>query len=299
MLSLIIASVHPHLLQRVKQNAEETIGLPYEFIVFNNSSGEKGICEIYNQGIAMAKGSILCFMHEDIAFVTKDWGKTVQGLFEQNAKLGIVGIAGGTYKPLMPSGWYSQGSPQTERSNLIQSFKFEERETHHANINPTGESLAKVVAVDGVWMCVKKEVTRCFLFDSATFKNFHCYDIDFCLSAGKAYDIAVTYDVLIHHFSEGNFNRQWMDQTMLLYKKWEGELPKSVHGFTKKQITKIEKQNFRFWLKQIHALGYSKDLAYWLLHRPKFYQVLGLKYFLKFHYSIINTYHLKKNRKQH
>ena len=296
MISIVIASADPKLLQQVKLNIAQTIGLPYEILAFNNSNSAKGICEIYNEGISQAKYAILCFMHEDIAFVTNDWGIVVQELFQQHSKLGVIGIAGSTFKSIMPIGWPNQGSHETERSHLLQSHKYADKETFHANLNPNNERLAKVVVVDGAWMCVKKEVTERFVFDSDTFKGFHCYDIDFCLSAGRAFEIAVTYDVLLHHFSEGRLDRNWMEQSLLLYYKWEDELPKSLVPLSKKRIRKIEKQNFRYWLKQIHALGFEEKIAYRLLHRPRLFKILGLKYFLKFHYSIFALYHLKKKR---
>lgn len=299
MVSIIIASADPQLLQQVKVNIDETIGLPYEILAFDNAGGATGICEIYNQGIRRARHAILCFMHEDIAFKTTGWGQVVQELFARHSRLGIIGMAGSTYKSVMPSGWTSQGSPESERSNLLQSFKYMKYETVRSCINPANEQLAKVVAVDGAWMCVKKEVVEKFGFDSTTFTKFHCYDIDFCLLAGRAYDIGVTYDVLLHHFSEGSFNKEWMEQTLLLYNKWEEELPQSTLPLTPKRIRRIEKQNFRYWVKQMRALGFEEKIAYRLLHRPRLYKILGLKYYLKFHYTIFVWYHLKKKKKAH
>jgi hypothetical protein len=187
MISIIIASVDPKLFQQVKQNIAETIGVPYEVIAFENSNGARGICEVYNEGIDKATQDILCFMHEDLAISTKDWGRIVHDIFQQHPKLGVIGIAGSTYKSVMPTGWASQGFPESERTNILQSFKHIEYKTIHACVNPANESLAKVVAVDGAWMCVRKEVCRHIRFDDVRFKKFHCYDIDFCLAAGKQY----------------------------------------------------------------------------------------------------------------
>lgn len=295
MISIIIASANPQLLQNVKANIDETIGVPYEVLAFENGDGAKGICDLYNEGIRKAKHDILCFMHEDIKFVTNKWGGLVWDAFQQHTKVGIIGIAGSTFKSIMPIGWPSQGSHETERCHLLQSSKYTKKDTFHAYLNPQKEQLSRVVVVDGVWMCVRKKVTEEFLFDSNTFKNFHCYDIDFCLSAGTSFEIAVIYNVLLHHFSEGNIDRAWMEQSLLLYDKWEDTLPKSTIPLSKRRIRKIEKQNFRYWLKQIHVFGFDKKLAFRLLHRHKLIKILGLKYFLKFHYSILNEYYFKRN----
>jgi hypothetical protein len=296
MISVIIASADPKLLAQVRINVEETIGLPYEVLAFDNRDGAKGICEIYNEGIVQAKFDLLCFMHEDIAFETKDWGKITRDIFDQHPQLGIIGIAGSTYKSIMPTGWASQGSPESERSNLLQSFKYITYQTIRACVNPNNEQLAKVVAVDGAWMCVRREVCNNFLFDNDTFKKFHCYDLDFCLSVGKQYEIAVTYDILLNHFSEGKFDHQWMEQTLLLFEKWEKELPRSTNPLTTEQVRRIEKQNFRYWVKQMRLFGFPQKLAYQMLHRRRIKEILGLKYYLKFHYSIFAFYHLKKKK---
>ncbi|HEV7331928.1 MAG TPA: glycosyltransferase [Flavisolibacter sp.] len=294
MISVIIASANPALLEQVKANIEETIGVSFEILSFENAGGAKGICEIYNEGIAKANYPILCFMHEDISMLTSNWGQRVEDCFQQNPSLGVLGVAGSTFKSAVPIGWPSQGLPVSERINLVQSFSYTAKETGPVCVNPHNEQLAKVAVVDGVWMCVRKEVTEHIRFDKDTFKHFHCYDIDFCLAAGRCNEIAVTYDILLHHFSEGRFDRRWMEESLLLYKKWEGALPRAVSPLTAGQIRKIEKQNFRYWLKTIHHLGFDKRLAFWLLHRPKIRQVLGWKYYLKFHYSIINEYYFRK-----
>ncbi len=294
MISVIIASANAKLLEEVKVNIGETIDFAHEVLAFENSNGEKGICEIYNEGITKSKYDILCFMHEDLAFKTKGWGKAVINAFHQHQKLGVLGIAGSTFKSIMPIGWPNQATQATERSNIVQSFKYLTLETKQACLNPFNEDLSKVVVVDGVWMCVKKEVAQKYKFDSSTFKKFHCYDLDYCLAVGKEYEIAVTYDVLLHHFSDGNLNREWMEQQLLFYYKWENELPKSTTPLSKAQIRKFEKQNFKYWLRQIHQLGFDKKLAYDLLHRRKLYEILGLKYFLKFHYTIFALYAFKK-----
>ncbi|HET7898329.1 MAG TPA: glycosyltransferase, partial [Flavisolibacter sp.] len=266
----------------------------FEILSFDHTSSEKGICEIYNAGIAKAKYNTLCFMHEDITLLTSGWGQVIESYFQQNARLGVVWVAGTTFKSVFPIGWPSLGLPVSERNNLIQSYKYTARETKVVSINPYNEQLAKVAVVDGVWMCVRKEVVSHVRFDSDTFNHFHCYDIDFCLAAGQHYEIAVTFDILLHHFSEGRFDRRWMEESLLLYKKWETVLPRSVVPLSTNQIKRIEKQNFRYWLQLIHRLGFEKSLAFWLLHRPRIRRLLGWKYYLKFHYSILNEYFFRK-----
>ena len=74
MISVIISSAKKELVTQVTKNITDTIAVEFEIIAFDNSNGEKGICEIYNQGIKKARYDVLCFMHEDIAMITPGWG---------------------------------------------------------------------------------------------------------------------------------------------------------------------------------------------------------------------------------
>ena len=61
MISIIISSINEKLLSDVSFNISKTIGVPFEIISVANGNGDKGICEVYNQGVAKANFPILCF----------------------------------------------------------------------------------------------------------------------------------------------------------------------------------------------------------------------------------------------
>lgn len=296
MISLIVSSANPALLAQLKAGAAETIGVPHEFVIIENSTGDKGMCQAYNEGIDRASHDLLCFLHEDILFKTNNWGQVVQRIFSENPGVGVLGVAGTVYKSAVPGNWGNYGFPHAERSHLLQSFKYNERETVYMNANPGNEQLAKVAVVDGVWICARKEIAKRVRFDSKTFHRFHCYDLDFCLAAGDVCDVAVTYEVLLQHLSEGNYDRQWMEDTLRLHQKWQERLPHATVALTKGQIQKIEKRNFAFWLEQIHGMNFSESVAYRVLRQPNLCRALGLKYYLKLHYSIFRTYRSTKKR---
>ncbi|RZL46050.1 MAG: hypothetical protein EOO93_26400, partial [Pedobacter sp.] len=149
MISVVIASVNKNYLADIKINIAATIGLIYEIIDFENAEGKIGLCELYNRGAAQAKFPIICYMHEDIKIFTNGWGKIVVDAFNKNKSLGIIGIAGSVYKAISPSGWHSV-SEITERSHIIQQFKFSNHEDLHHNINPYREEKATVACIDGV-----------------------------------------------------------------------------------------------------------------------------------------------------
>ena len=296
MITIIIASANDKLLKDVKTSIDKTIGVPYEVLAFDNHNAGRSICSIYNEGVRQASFDLLCFMHEDVGFITQDWGRIVAELFSTNNSLGIVGIAGSTYKSLTPSGWLSHTwLLETEYSNLIQGHKYAGNHTVHHRRSPEEQNPARVAAVDGVWMCVQKSVATRFPFDEATFDKFHCYDIDFCISVGRFHTIAVTFDVLLHHYSDGNFDDQWIKEAIKLHKKWNNVLPVFSRPFTKDQIHAIEDHNFVYFLNQLVQLGFPSGVAYRLLWQGKYLRRLGMRMFVRFFKYIRRAYKAKRN----
>jgi glycosyltransferase involved in cell wall biosynthesis len=297
MISVIIASVNKELLQAIQKNIHDTIGVPFELLAFDNSIDQRGICAVYNEGMAKARFDLLCFTHEDVAFHTKDWGKTVVDIFNREKNLGVLGIAGSSYKPLTPTGWHGDTAIDTEYSNLIQSFKQGSSDTYHHLKRKKDQNLVKVASVDGVWMCVPKAVAAAVRFDEKVFRGFHCYDLDFCLSVGKTHDVAVTYEVLLQHFSEGNYTREWMAETIKLHKKWCEHLPLYTEPFTARQIYQIERQSFKTFIKKLIRYGFPVNTAFETLYYKKRFSALSKKLFFKLHYYILLSFYLKRNGK--
>ena len=289
MISIIICSANKTLLNEVSKNIEETIGVPYEIIATDNSSAEQGICAVYNKGILQAQYDTLCFMHEDILIKTGNWGKLIVASFQNDQQLGLIGIAGSSYKPLSPSSWGGVGI-NTTYTNLIQSFKHKKRAPKLVYRNPNNENISRVACVDGVWLCTNKTVTRDFKFDEVTFKGFHGYDIDFSLAVGQKYKVAVSFEVLIDHFSEGRYDKTWMDENLKLHNKWHSYLPMNVEKLTPKQIMYIEKNTFKNFIDQLIRFKYPMFTAYRILWKNRGFFELNPKLFFKLKYYVLKKY---------
>lgn len=289
MISVIICSANKALLQQVSENIAATISVPYEIIATDNSSGAQGICSVYNKGIFKAQYDILVFMHEDVLIKTDNWGQIVVSLFKNDPQLGLIGIAGSSYKPLTPSAWGGAGI-NTTYTNIIQSFKYKNKKTKHIYRNPNNEPLSKVACVDGVWLCTTKNVAKEFMFDEITFKGFHGYDIDFSLSIGLKYTVAVTFEVLLDHFSEGFYDKIWMKENLILHNKWNKHLPMNVEGLTSKQIVYIEKSTFKHFIDQLIKFNYPMAVAFKILWKDKKFLQLNLKLFFKLKFYILKKY---------
>ena len=293
MISVIISSVKSDCLDKVSNNIENTIGVPYELLTFANGSGEKGICEIYNLGIDKAQYDILCFMHEDVEIKTKNWGKVVINHFTSGPDLGLLGIAGSTYKTSTPAGWHSAGDG-TSRANFIQSYKRSNASPVHYYANPNNEELAQVACLDGVWLCTQKKIASEFRFDDTTFKRFHGYDLDFSLTVGQKYKVAVTYNVLLDHSSEGSYDSTWMDETLNLHKKWNKILPVNIGRTPFEKTMKIEKKVFKTLVDQLLQFNYPIQVVLSVLSSCKKYFVFKPFLATKLKYYIFSKYLFNK-----
>jgi hypothetical protein len=289
MISVIISSADKKMLVAVSKKIAETIGVPHEIVSFNNEDGKSGICEIYNNGIKKAKYDTLCFMHEDVIMHTQDWGKKVLNAFSKDSELGILGIAGSYYKTLAPSGWLGQGI-DTECANLIQNYKFKNQKPKVNYKNPNKSSITEVACIDGVWFCAPKSIAVKYKFDEETFKGFHCYDVDFSLIVGLQYKVAVTYEVLLTHLSEGNFDQAWLADTIRLHKKWESMLPVDRGHLQKEQSLQIEKVTYKRFLDQLVTYKIPLHNAFKLLWNNAFLKKLNFKLFLKLNYYTFKRY---------
>lgn len=287
MISIIISSVEKHLLDDVSANIEQTIGVPFEILAFDNRNGEKGICEIYNIGASSAKYDMLCFMHEDVAIKTENWGVVVLNTFKQMPEIGLLGLAGSKYKTLAPSGFYCHD--EMLRVNIIQKFKYRVEDNRISAHNPDHEKITEVVSVDGAWFCCPKTVALNYPFDEGLFKGFHCYDIDFSLGVRGAHKVAVTFEILLAHFSEGNYDRQWVLQTLIMQDKWRSKLPISLLPLSQKAILKYEKNAFRFFLERMSASGFSKMEMSNVLWKSKIHVKFGWNLLLKLQFFIFKT----------
>lgn len=222
MISVIICSRGPEYRKVAIASIAATIGIPYEIVVVDNSTNKYGICAAYNEGAARSKYELLCFAHEDLQFNTPDWGQVVARVLRDDS-IGALGIAGGKWLAKVPSSWWGCGHKDLS-INLHDRDKTGSYEKYTYS-NPEGKPLVDVAAVDGLWICTRKEVWARYPFDAASFPDFHFYDVDFCANLYRRYRVCVTFDVAITHFSQGNFNDSWFVNADKFYHKHKDQLP--------------------------------------------------------------------------
>lgn len=218
MISIIICSRDLHLFSQLQKNIGETVGdVIYEIIKIDNLKENLSITKAYNLGINKSKFEYLLFLHEDLLFHTSNWGEILSNVFANNLKIGLLGIAGTKYKSHFPCAfWHTK--IEMLHINLIQHYN--NKKPSHLKLGFKNGSFEKVVAIDGVFIALRKSTTVRF---NEEIEGFHCYDLGISSDViEKKYEIAVTDQILIEHFSIGNTNLDFVKGVIkfhILYKK--------------------------------------------------------------------------------
>ena len=166
MISVIICSRREKLDPDLAENIRQTVGVPYEIIRIDNSHGQYNIFEAYNLGVGRAKGEFLCFMHEDIVFHSNDWGRAVEQYLSK-PQVGAIGVAGGNVV-LDRFDWRFYGD--FYHTYMMQgAFTVTEQPEYTilAYPPPKRRPLFQVAVIDGVWMCMRRN-----LFDTVALQVF-------------------------------------------------------------------------------------------------------------------------------
>lgn len=227
MISIIICSRETDVTQNLKNNIAATIGCDYELLVIDNSNNGYNIHSAYNEGVRLAKGDYLCFMHDDILFRSENWGRIIEDAFVNDKTIGCLGVVGTHFLPNTPCGWYH---PMLYSGGCIQNtngIKKNLQDLSHFH----NQNIIAAVTVDGMWFCIPRFLfeQRWIAFDTHSFNGFHCYDLDICLQIQQLqYKVMITSQVLVEHSSYGSFNMEWWEETKKLHKKWQSHLPQNA-----------------------------------------------------------------------
>lgn len=265
MLSIIICNRKTEIEPAQFENIRNTVGVEFEIVSVDNSLGQYSIFQAYNEGVERAKGEVLCFMHDDVCFRSHEWGAIVERLFSEDEKLGALGVDGGHFMPDCPCSWTTcfTTSFRTWRTEANGENK------PYANTEYTqGESLVDVASIDGLWMCIRKNLFNdAIRFDDETFSGFHCYDSDICMQIIQiGYRIKVTFDVEIIHNSHGTYNATYFKNIELWHKKWHSQLP-VIRGI---DLTEREQQiHTRYAIELMDRLR-NDAMLYNRLHSPEY-----------------------------
>lgn len=274
MYSIIICSRTQTISSDLFENIKNTVGCEYELVVIDNSENAYSIFEAYNIGIEKSKGAFICFIHDDIFIHTKGWGKSIDRIFNEDAQIGLIGVAGAKSKTKMPSAWWD--CPEDQKViNIIQHFPNQDKEKWEFGFE-NGQNTT-VVAIDGVFMAARKDDKIHF---NENLIGFHNYDLNISFEYLKnGYKILVTNEILVEHFSLGTLNESWYKSTSIFHKLYKNYLPIAVNVEYKNE--KLKKTEFKFGQIFIVKLIEQKlyyDAIYW------WFEMFKLKPKAKYHY---------------
>lgn len=254
MISIVVCSRTPTISLALHNSIEENTGVPYELIVIDNSHGKHSIFSAYNLGVSKTAGDLICFMHDDVICRSPHWGGAVLAHFK-DPSVGMIGLGGTRYLSRIPGIWWGGGlgligSPKGPVcQHTIDTDRLLPEESRECVINPTGANAEDVVALDGLWLCIRRDLFPSIAFDTATFSGFHFYDLDISLQvwqAGKK--LRVVHDIVVEHVAHSRHDRTWIENCFKFYSKWGHLLPIGTVEYDQPMLARIEFDNLRVFL---------------------------------------------------
>lgn len=211
--SVVICSRKQELSDELRANVATTIGCEYEWVVIDNSRNEYSIFQAYNDAVTRSTGDILCFMHDDIRFLSEGWGRSVISVLAPPS-VGACAVAGCRVLRKAPS-LFGMG-----KYNVINV-----QQADGTWLDRSSEP-AFLATFDGLWFCIKRECFNKIRFDDVTYDGFHFYDMDTAVQLHRSgYQIVFIPDVLIQHESNGCVNASWLEDSYKYYWKNKDDLP--------------------------------------------------------------------------
>jgi len=188
--------------------------------IINNG---ESLTKCYNRGLKQAKNDIVVFCHDDITIETKQWGKKLIKLFNENEEYGIIGVAGSKYMADNATWWidrktmYGRVQHTSGGKTWLSSYSPDQ-----------GNNLVEVLNVDGVFFSAHKGRIK-KNFDESV-EGFHFYDVDFSFQNHMAdVKVGVMTKIRINHLSIGETNDEWEKNREVFAKVNADSLPRRIN----------------------------------------------------------------------
>jgi len=196
MYSFIVNSITPHKIFKLEENLKKVMpSVAWELICINDA---KSMCEGYNRGMALAKGTFFIFCHDDIEFIAEDITISLELAFKNSDVFGVMGT-----RLCLGLNFTRAGIP-----NVV-GLWVEEKATNDFVIMASGVEgamLSGIQSLDGVLIGAHSSVARTLGWDQDTFDGWHGYDVDFSYRAYRAgFNVAVTCILPIVHYCQSTF----------------------------------------------------------------------------------------------
>jgi hypothetical protein len=192
-----------------------------EFIFKENNTDSLSV--VYNKAIDFAIQEDMDFLvlcHDDV-IIESDLSYKIPPLMQE---FDIIGVAGTTECKLSePALWHIMGGGFNS-GKLHGAVAHGSNKTKHMTC--FGNYPKRVLLLDGVFLCISRNVFTQVRFDESNPAGFHFYDLDYSLSCYKAgFKLGVS-DILITHASPGlqEFTPEFLEGQQWFLEKWKGAL---------------------------------------------------------------------------
>ena len=202
------------------EHIKETCGCDTHVYMIHNPDGVS-LSKIYADMVVNKEidSDIIVFIHDDIEFLKKGWGKEVLRLFNEHKEYGIIGVAGSAQFDENGAWWnyekkYGQGLHRNEGKSWLTAF---------SPLLTT--DLEDVVVIDGLFIAVNRD-KQLSNFDREL-DGFDFYDISFCLQNffDNKCKIGVTTNIRLAHNSIGKLKDTWFSNREKINEKWGDKFP--------------------------------------------------------------------------
>ena len=206
------------------QSIQETCGCECHICFMFNPDGMP-LTRIYHDALdnkPNTPDNIIVYMHDDIEFLKKGWGKEIVRLFNEHPDYGIIGIAGSAEFDASAAWWnykkiYGQVLHRHDGKSWLTAF------------SPLlDKDLEEVCVVDGLFFGVHKQrISKGF---DTNINGFNFYEIDFCLNnfIDKKTKIGVTTNIRVAHNSIGELKPEWYGNREYVNEKYKQYYPIKV-----------------------------------------------------------------------
>jgi len=201
--SIVVCSIDAGKFARVSANYRSLFAARAIEIVGIHDA--RSLAEGYTRGIAQSRGMRLILSHDDIEILTPDFAARLD---RHLADFDLIGIAGTTR--LVAGKWAAAGDPYVFA--LVTSPDPEAGGYQTMMLGGGPLVVPRIVALDGVFMALRRDVAMTIPFDAETFDGFHLYDLDFSFRTHRAgFRLAVCRDIVLIHDSTGSYDAAWED----------------------------------------------------------------------------------------
>jgi hypothetical protein len=205
MISVVTCYKSPSQQSLQESNVAKTIGIDHEYLAVDGRAPDTNFAAACNGAVLRAKGDIVVFIEHDCYCMNERWGAALAAKFSADPALGIAGIAGTQYLFADKYSWTAAGKPYV-KGRIVYHL---ENDDFFAAVFSADTTDSPVVACDGCFMAVRRELFDAIRFDEATYHGQHFYDLDFCLQARGKASIIVTNAVTIKRRLQPLFDEAW------------------------------------------------------------------------------------------